>query len=254
MDLASYYRRQFSWRSWPALLGALPPLSGATVLDFGCGVGDLSAELAARGARVIGVDMNEEPLSAARSRNLPGVELHLADLRACPDLGVAADGLWSSFTAAYFVDLPAVLRGWARQLVPGGWIALTEIDDFFGHEPVADSTRALLTAYAEDALRAGRYDFHMGRKLADHLAKAGFTVIRTWTVPDLELSFAGPALPEVLAAWQTRFQHMQGLRDFCGREIGAVEADFLASLEHPEHRSLAKVSCCFARKTADAGS
>jgi hypothetical protein len=59
MTLASEYYRQFRYRHWRSILDALPPLAGKIVLDLGCGVGDLAAEFVGRGARVIGVDNNE---------------------------------------------------------------------------------------------------------------------------------------------------------------------------------------------------
>lgn len=89
MTLSSEYKRQFGWRDWPTIFDALPSLHGQTILDLGCGVGDLAAELVARGARVIGVDMNEELLREARSRQLPNAEFRLGDLRVLPDLGTA---------------------------------------------------------------------------------------------------------------------------------------------------------------------
>jgi ubiquinone/menaquinone biosynthesis C-methylase UbiE len=247
MSLANDYKRQFSWRDWPTIFDALPPLEGQTVLDLGCGVGDLAAEFVARGARVIGVDMNEELLRVARSRQLANAEFRMGDLRTLADFGIASDGIWCSFTAAYFPDLPTVLAAWTRNIKAGGWIALTEIDDLFGHEPLSDRTRALLRSYAEDALASGRYDFHMGRKLRDHLEHSGFTVLKLLARKDQELSFSGPASPEVLDAWQARFDRMKLLRDFCGPNFQKVREEFLACLMRTDHRSLAKVYCCIAK-------
>lgn len=90
MNLASYYRRQLGWRDWPRIFEALPPLAGQTVLDLGCGVGDQAAELAARGARVIGIDMNEEVLDEARSRGIPSADFRIGNLREPPALGCLA--------------------------------------------------------------------------------------------------------------------------------------------------------------------
>ena len=246
MSLSDEYRRQLAWRDWATALDALPSLEGRTVLDLGCAVGDMAALLVARGARVVGVDGNEELLTAARSKELPNAELLQADLRALPDLGVKADGLWCSFAAAYFPELSTQLGAWMRHVRPGGWVALTEIDDFFGHEPLGERTRELLAAYAEDALAAGRYDFHMGRKLPEHAERAGLTVSKELTLEDREFSFTGPARPEVLDAWRVRFERMTLLRAFCGPEYDRVRDDFLACLARPDHRSAARVCCCIA--------
>ncbi|MBI4248368.1 MAG: class I SAM-dependent methyltransferase [Elusimicrobia bacterium] len=249
MSLADDYKRQFGWRPWPSIFDALPSLPEQIVLDLGCGVGDQAAEFAARGARVIGIDANEELLRQARARRLPNAEFRLCDLRASPDLGVVVDGLWCSFTASYFPDLPAALAAWAKHLRPGGWAALTEIDDLFGHEPLGSPTKALLDAYARDALAAGRYDFFMGRKLRNHLERSGFAVLKTLTLEDQELAFAGPARAEVLDAWRSRFDRMQLLRVFCGPNFERVREEFLGCLACAGHRSTAEVYCCIAAKT-----
>lgn len=51
------------------LLSALPQdLSGARVLDAGCGAGQMSCALASRGAEVVGVDISPSLLEVARAR------------------------------------------------------------------------------------------------------------------------------------------------------------------------------------------
>ena len=248
MNLSNEYRPQSGWRAWPKILDALPPVRGQVVLDVGCAVGAQAAEFVARGARVIGVDIDDKLIEEARSRKLPGADFRQADLRTLPDLGVMADGLWCSFSAAYFPDLPTALTAWSRNLRPGGWIALTEIDDLFGHEPLSPRAKGLLDAYAHDALAAKRYDFHMGRKLKDHLERSGFQVSSVLTVVDQELSFDGPAQPEVIDAWRNRFDRMTLLRRFCGDDFENVREEFLLCLRSADHRSVAKVYCCLARK------
>jgi SAM-dependent methyltransferase len=248
MSLASEYRRQAHFRPWPRIFEALPPLHGKTVLDLGCAVGDQAAELVARGARVIGIDGNEELLREARARGLSDAEFREADLRAPLDVGVAVDGLWCSFAAAYFPDLSTALASWSPALRAGGFAALTEIDDLFGHEPLSAQARSLLEAYAQEALAAGRHDFHMGRKLRPHLERAGFTVSRELTLEDRELSFGGPAAPQAVDAWRARFDRMTLLREFCGGQFERVRDEFLGCLTRADHRSTAKVYCCIAAK------
>jgi ubiquinone/menaquinone biosynthesis C-methylase UbiE len=248
MNLSNEYRQQFGWRAWQKIFDALPPLRGQLILDLGCAVGDQAAEFVARGARVISVDINEKLIEEARSRKLPGADFRQADLRTLPDLGVMADGLWCSFSVAYFPDLPTALTAWSANVKPGGWIALTEMDDLFGHEPLSTRTNGLLDEYAQDALTAQRYDFHMGRKLNDHLERSGFQVSRMLTVVDQELSFDGAAQPEVIDAWRNRFDRMTLLRRFCGDDFESVREEFLRCLSSADHRSVAKVCCCIATK------
>jgi len=241
MSLAREYHDQLAWRDWSTAFAALPPLAGELVLDLGCAVGDQAAELAARGARVIGFDANEELLDAARARCLSGAEFHGADLRALPELERPAAGLWCSFASAYFVELAPLLASWARALSPGGWIALTEVDDLFAHEPLGARASERLAAYAEEAERERRYDFRMGRKLEVHLARAGFRVTRRLELADREFAGDGPLPPAVVTAWRARLERMKLLRDACGAEFDALRDEFLACLAHPEHRSRCRV-------------
>lgn len=247
MSLTDHYANQRPWRDWDTALASLPRLDGARVLDLGCGIGDQAALLVERGASVVGIDANEEVLDVARGRGLPRTRFVSGDLR-LPVPGEAPfDGIWTSFAAAYFVDFVPVLAAWARQLRRGGWIAVTEIDDLFAHEPVAPRTRELFGLYVADAFTAGRYDFRMGRKLAAHLAAAGYVVEFERDLADHEFAFQGPALPEVVRAWSERFELMRLLRVRFGDEFESVRADFLAGLASTNHRSSTRVVFTLAR-------
>jgi hypothetical protein len=139
-----------------------------------------------------------------------------------------------------------MLTPWVGRLRSGGWVALTEVDRFFDHEPLGVGTRALFETYAAEALAAGRYDFSMGHKLADFLSQLGFTVTKFFTVTDRELSFEGPADPEVLDAWRTRLDGMSLLKTHCGAEFDRVRGDFLECLSRDDHQALARVYFCLA--------
>jgi ubiquinone/menaquinone biosynthesis C-methylase UbiE len=248
MNLVEEYKRQFGWRPWKRIFDALPPLVGKIVLDLGCGIGDQARELSARGASVIGFDSNRELIAEATSRNLKNCEFHRCDLRFLPNVGTRADGVWCSFTAAYFIDLPVLLKSWSNHLVREGWIALTEIDDLFGHQPLSTKTSSLLQAYTQDAMSAGRYDFRMGGKLQQYLQQSGYIISRVLISPDDELSFNGPGKPDVISAWQDRFERMSPLRTFVGSEFAELKQEFLACLSRTDHISTAKVISCFATK------
>lgn len=243
MSLAEDYKQQFGYRAWADIFAALPNPSGQTVLDLGCGIGDQAAELVARGAHVIGFDANEELLDAARKRSLANADFCCANLNESLPLDQRVDGIWCSFVAAYFTKLDDALLRWKKHLKPGAWIAMTEIDDLFGHEPLLPQSRAMLNAYVEDSLQAERYDFRMGRKLRFFLEKAGFEVVQEFLVFDRELSFSGPASEDVLQAWKRRFDRMKLLQQHCGEHFDTMRDDFLHCLARPEHQSSAKVHC-----------
>ena len=60
---ADYYRHEVHG---PALLAVCQPLQGLKMLDLGCGQGFFSRQLAAQGARVVGIDIADELLAFAR--------------------------------------------------------------------------------------------------------------------------------------------------------------------------------------------
>ena len=247
VTLIEDYARQHRWRAWPIIFDALPITVGQLVLDLGCGIGDVSSELSKLGARVIGVDGNEEVVEHARARGIENAEFRVAELRSFADATLQVDGIWSSFTAAYFTVLESTLGAWKKNLRSGGWICIVEIDNLFGHHPLPARVENLLEAYSRDSLEKGRYDFLAGRKLADCLQRAGFAICKSFTVPDAELSFVGAAPPEVIAAWQTRFGRMRLLQEFCGNDFQFVLDEFLKCLSREDHWSSAKVQCCIAR-------
>jgi SAM-dependent methyltransferase len=197
---------------------------------------------------VTGFDANEELIQYARSRQIPNAEFRVVDLRGAVDFGLPADGIWCSFAAAYFVDFASALARWTQALKPGGWIAVTEIDDLFGHEPLSARTKSLLNAYCDEGFAAGRYDFRAGRKITVHLEQAGFSISKSVAVRDREFSFDGPADSSVAEAWQRRLGSMRLLQEFLGAEYAELSEEFLQCLKRPNHRSFAQVFFCLAVK------
>ena len=68
---------------------------------------------------MIGVDANDDLLQYARARRLANVEFRLADLKTFTDPDIEVDGIWASFTAAYFPNLSDTLLIWQRHLRQG---------------------------------------------------------------------------------------------------------------------------------------
>ena len=143
-----------------------PILPGQQVLDLGCGPGDISAEFSARGISVLGIDQNSDLLNAAKLR-CPECRFKKQDLKLLKLTPTSYDGLWCSFTAAYFVDF--------------------EMDNLLGHTPLSKSTEHTIAAFYEQALSSGRYHFRIGKKIESALRNRGVTVTSV-TLEDPELS------------------------------------------------------------------
>ena len=244
MSLVQEYRRQFPWRDWPRALALCPIVRGQQILDLGCGPGDLSAELAARGLAVTGIDQDPELLAAARTY-APDVHFEQQDLSDLALPIASFDGIWCSFTAAYFDDFAATFARWCTFLKPKAWVCLIDIDDLLGHEPRSDATRETIERFYGFAKR--RYDFRVGRRLVSALETQGFHATAT-ELADREFAFEGPASAEVLEAWRARFARMGGLKAFLGDGFAEFNDNFIGALESPRHRALCKVVCCVGRR------
>jgi len=100
---------------------------GGPVADVGTGPGHVAARLAAGGAQVLGVDLSPAMVEQARAL-FPDLEFEVGDLTALlrprAAAGWAAVTAWYAFVHLAASELPAVVAGLARVLVPGGCLAL----------------------------------------------------------------------------------------------------------------------------------
>jgi SAM-dependent methyltransferase len=135
----------------PDLLWRLLDLRpGLSVLDLGCGDGELANRLAASGLRVTGLDSSAVFLERARADAAAAgvdVEYVAGDMRAIPWTG-RFDRIVNWSTAfGYFDDTTnrAVLDGIARALRPGGRLAMD-----------LDNLTAFLRGYAPTRVAAAR--------------------------------------------------------------------------------------------------
>ncbi len=71
-------RHSYVWQFGGSLLELLQPRPGERILDLGCGTGQLTADIAATGAQVVGLDSSPEMLGQAR-QNYPYLKFVLAD-------------------------------------------------------------------------------------------------------------------------------------------------------------------------------
>jgi trans-aconitate methyltransferase len=248
VTLADDYERQWKWRRFGDALAYVPIARGQRVLDVGCGIGAETAFLAERGADVIGVDIDDALLARARERH-PQLRFEKHEAGALEPAAFGRfDGIWSSFVAAYFADLPAFVLRLRELLNDGGWIALIEIDDFLGHEPRTPGHAKDIAEFYAWARDNGGYGFNHGHQLARTVQNAGFTLLHEGTLDDDELSFRGAAPDDVLDAWRARFARMGGMQKFFGARMHEVNGAILEAMAATSHRSLCRVDFVVARR------
>lgn len=210
----------------PALGNALLELvpSGARdVLDLGCGDGVLTAALAARHPRVLGVDSSEALLQEARLR---GLEVRALDGQRL-DFEGAFDAVFSNAALHWMKDADAVLGGVYRALRPGGAF----VAELGGKRNTATLLEAVLAALArrgiDGAARIPWY-FPSPAEYTARLEQAGLRVQALWY-------FERPTrLPGDVVGW---------LETFGDALVHAVPADERPALLHEVREAVRPALC-----------
>jgi SAM-dependent methyltransferase len=106
----------------PAFFAQLPPVAGLLCLDLGCGEGHNTRLLAARGARIVALDVAEAFIAAAAGADRTGIRYVLGDGALLPFGGPAFDAVTAFMSLMDVADPERVLREVARVLRPGGFV------------------------------------------------------------------------------------------------------------------------------------
>jgi SAM-dependent methyltransferase len=173
-----------------AALRELGLRGGESIVDFGCGLAQLTRAMAgAAHRRVVGIERSEEQLAAALAEARAAGEEDLVELRRGdvhePPL---SDREWGSFDLAHarFVlehvpDPQRVVSALVRAVKPGGRIVLQDDDhDVLRLWPVPPGFESLWRAYMRSYDRNGNDPF-VGRRLVSLLHEAGARPSRcTW--------------------------------------------------------------------------
>lgn len=109
------------------------PLTPSTeALDFGCGTGLVTLQLATQAGRVTGVDSSRGMLEVLEQKlqscSVDNVATRFVDLDAGDVLDGAFDLVVSTMTLHHIRDVDALLKQSARVVKPGGRIALADLD------------------------------------------------------------------------------------------------------------------------------
>jgi hypothetical protein len=164
---------------------------------------------------------------------------------------------WRKWTGIYadlgelsgrlILDLGCGIGDQARDLAGLG-AAITEVDDFFGHEPLASRWVALAERYYGHSLEDGVYRFRSHDHVHDALSRHGWRIDVDRNVEDDEFCFSGPADSDLIGAWETRLAFMMPrFRERFGIEAAGFDSAFLQCLGSEAHRSKSRVWFILAR-------
>ena len=173
-DAAGYDDDQsFVYEHGAALVDLLDPAPDERVLDLGCGTGHLTAEIAERGADVVGVDADPDMLGRAHEAH-PETEFRRADARDL-DFDRAFDAVLSNAMLHWVdaADQDAVLGNVHDALVPGGRL----VAELGGVGNVAAIVGAVQDAMADRGHAVENpWHFPTVAEYATRLERAGFEV------------------------------------------------------------------------------
>jgi len=123
---AYHHRPPYPDEAFETIVSLLPP-HAATVLDVGCGTGDIARPLAQRVARVDAVDISAPMIE--RGRTLPGGEAGNLHWRLGRVEDFALDRTYGAITAAeslHWMDWDVALPLLCRLLAPGGYLVILD--------------------------------------------------------------------------------------------------------------------------------
>lgn len=172
-------RHAFVFERGAGLLELLAPVPGERVLDVGCGTGHLTAEIAARGAGVTGLDFSPEMIAAARER-YPELDFRVGSITDFV-ADEPFDAVFSNATLHWVHEARAAAESMAVALVPGGRL----VAELGGRGNVAELLGALRDALREVTSREPRplWYFPSIGEYAAILEAAGLSVESAWLFP-----------------------------------------------------------------------
>lgn len=158
--------------------------AGVSVLDCGCGPGSITVGIAERisPGTVVGVDRSASQIARASdiaaSGSIANITFQTADCYSLPFAGNSFDRVFSHALIEHLSDPVLALTEFHRVLKPGGVIGACSPDwDGFILSPPSHELSRAIAAYTTLQNRNGG-DTQAGRKLAVHLAAAGFDVMQ----------------------------------------------------------------------------
>jgi len=206
-DPQRYQRsHSFVWQFGESLLELLEPRAGERILDIGCGTGQLTAEIARSGARVVGLDNSAEMLEQAR-KNFPELAFEQADATTFR-FTEPFDAVFSNAALHWVKDQAAAVASIARALRPGGRL----VAEFGGKGCIASVVAAMRAVLGPRADQLCPWTFPSVGEFAPLLERHGLEVGQA-------LLFDRPTKLEGESAME------EWLRMFCGAYFRGLSAE-----------------------------
>lgn len=207
------------------LLALLNPQSGEQILDLGCGTGHLTAQLAASGATVTGLDSSPSMIAAAQ-QNYPHLKFIFADA-ADFSLSEKFDAVFSNATLHWVTRAEAAVVSIAGALKPGGRF-VAEFGGKGNAERVINAVAAAVGELTQAEVKHGWYYPSLGAYAA-LLEKHGLAV-REARLFDRPTALVGA---DGLRNWLTMFAEkmVQNLSDETRQEVFRLTEDKLRSTQ-----------------------
>jgi trans-aconitate methyltransferase len=161
----------FVWNYGAGVIELLSPQPGERILDLGCGAGQLTHEIASRGARVIGLDSSAGMIAQARI-NYPDIQFVLANAVDFT-LDEPVDAVFSNAALHWVKDAGAVVECVYRALRTGGRF----VAEFGGKDNIRE-----IVAAVEEVLGADRNPWYFPSvgEYATVLESKGFRVAQAF--------------------------------------------------------------------------
>ena len=236
-----------------ALFGRFEPLAGLSVVDAGCGGGDVTFELAARvgpTGRVVGFDLDETKLALAREeavrRGLANVEFRQASvLEPWPASNAAL--VYVRFVLTHLAKPQDMLARASQALAPGGLLVIEDIDydGKFCEPPCPAFDRHVELFVAAVQKRGG--DPFIGRRLSRLLEEAGLSGVETSLVQPFGRSGDVKQIASLTFAAISDGLVAQGIAS--AEEVARVASELAAFAEQPDTTmSLPRIFQAWGRK------
>lgn len=225
---------------------------GMRVLDAGCGTGEALHwlwEQVAPGGSVVGLDLAEAHVRAARVRTSSSIQVQQGDISSPPFVPASFDFIWCSNAINHLHDPLAGVKSLAALLRPGGRVAIGQSallpDMYFAWDSRLERlTNEAVRHYYRDRYHLGEQDLASVRAMLGLLRRAELRQVAARTVIIERVSPLGGATESYLAdaifrdTWGARLRPYLSGEDYSELAGLCDPADARYALKRPDFHFL----------------